>query len=339
MITDTGTADALLIPGRVERIGVAVPALTPGVGASRVIAQGGVRVYSGQVVVRDYHVFPVIDGRTAIGEFLEYNADKYPPSLLDDPGPSSGTWSQAVTVIGSGNYYHFLANHLPALLLMRGMKTPRVRLLTLQDFPPSIAAVMTELLPYIAGDVPVDVSIVRNGTYDDADVIFPTRPHIDMPVLLARRIILPHVFEKAGIADPMSQLGPLKIFVRRGGSQTGRNLLNPKKVEAWFVARGYTPVDPGALDFTQQVLLFARATHVAGIEGGAMTNIMFAPAVRQIVMLASPFTRDDRFFQNLVAGYDIPFHALYGDAIGFTRSADYVMPLAALDALPSEATA
>lgn len=339
MIEDAGTVENLIIPGRVERVGVAVPTFAAGTGTFPAVAQPGARVYRGQAVVRDHHILPVIDGKTALGEFLEYNVDKYPPSLLADPEPPIGTWSEAVVVIGSGNYYHFFANHLPALLLMRGMNTPRVRLLMLSDFPASIAPVMADLLPYIAGDKPVDVTIVGNGTYDVADVIFPTRAHIDMPVLLARRIVIPHIFEKTGILNPIGERGPLKLFVRRANAQTGRNLLNPKKVEAWFIARGYTAVDPGTLDFTDQVLLFARATHIAGIEGGAMTNIIFAPYVRQIVMLASPFTRDDRFFQHLVSGYEIPFLPLYGDAVGLTRSADYIMPLAALDALPAEATA
>lgn len=338
MIEDAGYADSLIIPGRTERIGVAVASFAAGSGTFPAIAQGGMRVYRGQAVVRTHHILPVIDGKTSVGEFLEYNAAKYPASLFADPEPPSGTWSQAVAIVGSGNYYHFFANHLPGLLLMRGMATPRVRLLMLQDFPPSIASVMADLLPYIAGDKPVDVTLVANGTYDVADVIFPTRAHIDMPVLLARRMILPHIFEATGVANPIGERGPLKIFIRRAGAQTGRNLLNPQKVEAWFTARGYTAIDPGTLSFTDQVLLFARATHIAGIEGGAMTNIIFAPYLRQVVMLASPHTRDDRFFQNLVDGYAIPFTALYGDAIGLARSADYVMPIAALDALPPEAT-
>ncbi len=338
MIEDAGFVDKLYARGVAERVGVSVPAIATGDGNITAVVQLGLRVYRGQAVVRNGHVLPVVDGKTAVGDFLEYSASKFPPSLLADPGPSSGTWSDAIMVIGSANYYHFFANHLPALLLMRGLPTPRVRLLMMQDFPPTVAPVMAEVLPYIAGGKPVDVVFVQEGTYDVADVIFPTRTHIDMAMLLARRVLLPHIFETTGVADPIAERGPLKIFVRRGGAANARNLLNPKKVEAWFAARGYTAVDPGSLTFAEQVLLFARATHVAGIEGGAMTNIIFAPDLKQVVMLASPYTRDDRFFQHLVEGYAIPFHALYGDAAGVTRNSDYIMPLAALDALPPEAT-
>lgn len=339
MIEDAGYVDKLYTPGVAERVGVTVPAIATGGGKYAVAVQLGLRVYRGQAVVRDGHVLPVVDGKTAVGDFLEYGASKFPPALLADPGPSSGTWSDAIMVIGNANYYHFFANHLPALLLMRGLPTPRVRLLMVQDFPASVAPVMTELLPYIAGGKPVDIVFVREGTYDVADVIFPTRSYIDMAMLLAHRVLLPHIFETAGVANPIAERGPLKIFVRRGGTANARNLLNPTKVEAWFAARGYTAVDPGTLSFSEQVLLFARATHVAGIEGGAMTNIIFAPHLKQVVMLASPYTREDRFFQHLVKNYAIPFHPLYGDACGVTRNSDYIMPRAALDALPPEATA
>lgn len=339
MIEDLDTADWLLDTRGAERIAVAVPSWGADAGAPPTIVQGGVRILRGQAGVRAGHILPVVDGKTSSREFLEYNASKFPASLFADLGAPTASWSKAVAIIGSGNYYHFLANHLPALLLMRAVQTPRVHLLMVDPFPAGVGAVMNELLPYLAGNKPVDVTLVQSGTYDVTDVIFPTRAHMDMPVLLARRVILPHVLEQAGVADPLHERGPLKLYVRRSNAANARNLLNPQKVEAWFIARGYTPVDPGTLSFTEQVLLFARATHIAGVEGGAMTNVIFAPFLKQVVMLASPFTREDRFFQNLVAGYGIPFHPLYGDVIGATRDANYIMPLAALAALPLEATA
>ena len=46
------------------------------------------------------------------------------------------------------------------------------------------------------------------------------------------------VLRSRGIEDPIKELGPLKLFVRREGGRGGRELLNQVEVETWCARYG-----------------------------------------------------------------------------------------------------
>jgi capsular polysaccharide biosynthesis protein len=168
------------------------------------------------------------------------------------------------------------------------------------------------------------------GIYDLADVIVPLKPPSPMIVALNRALIMPFVMGQVGVADPLREFGPVKLFVRRDMAANGRNLTNQHEVESWFVARGYTPVRPGLLTMAEQVLLFSRATHIAGIEGAAFANILFAVNAVHIVMICSPLVREEKFFSALVKHSNVKFERLFGDATSPKRNADFSLPMQAL---------
>lgn len=238
---------------------------------------------------------------------------------------------------GNSNHYHFFHNHLFALLLANAFAGPDVTVVLGSAFPPRGAGLLTRLLPHLAGGRPVHLLHVLPGSYTVADCIFPIRAPLSIATPIARQIILPFVLIEAGRRDPHDTQGPLKLFVRRVGAATGRLLLNQDDVERWFTDRGFTAVDPGALSIEDQILLFARATHVAGVEEAAMTNVIFAPHLERVVMLASTHTRNDRFFQQLIERYDTPFYTLLGAPTGAVRNADFTLPVADLALLLREA--
>ena len=242
--------------------------------------------------------------------------------------------SDGLAVIGSASYDHFFANHFPALLLVRALTGPRVRIFTVSGFPPSATALMSRFLIHLAGGRPVDLIKTNSAATDVAEVMFPLRPYPAMPTLLARRVLAPYVFQTAGIKDPLADFRPLKLIVLRKNGVTGRNLINQDEVAEWFVARGFTAVDPGLLPVEEQIMLFARATHIAGVAGGAMTNLMFAQNARWVVMFGNPSARTDSFSPNLLAETDGPFHGIWGDPVNpLMRNTDYTVPRALLESL------
>jgi capsular polysaccharide biosynthesis protein len=291
----------------------------------------GLQIHKGHILVRNNDALPLVDGRTCTRAFGDVSVAKY-TDVLAQPVRETGTLSSVVVIPGTPNYYHFLVFNLPALLLLRMAKGPRATLATVQGFPSSMAALLPRLLPTFAGDRPVDIVTLTPGDYAVTDVVMRAKPTMPLAVEIAR-IVQRMVLRSQGIADTAPARGPLKLFLRRGHSGNGRNLSNQAEIEAWFAARGYAAIDPGTLSWEDQIVLFARATHIAGAEGAAFANLLFAPNAKDVTMLASPATREERFFSEIATTAGLPFKTIYGDVAASEpqdRRTDFTVPLAAL---------
>ena len=294
----------------------------------------GLKMKTGHVIVRERHALPVVDGKTISSVFGETNAARYAPLLQRPPQPTQDL-ERVVVIPGATNYYHFLAFNLPGLFLLRFAKGERVTLATVLGFPSTAAALLAKLLPMFAGNRPVDIVNLPDADYAVRDIIFRAKPLMSTSVAIAR-LVQQTVLQAAGIADPYQALGPVKLFLRRQGGANGRDLINQTEVEAWFAARGYLSIDPGTMTMEEQILLFSRATHVAGVEGAAFTNLVFANHAKGVLVLASPHVRGDTFFSALAEAAKLPLETVYGEVAGANaddRTADFAFPLERLGTL------
>ena len=310
--------------------------------ANRAIS--ALRIGAGQLLVAERWALPLVQGRTSTPVFGKMSPAKNRELLAGlDPArmPPRGRFEDAVVVNGSLNYYHFLVFNMPRLLFLAQLahKTS-MTLVTTQGFPASATALMTRLLPVLANGRAVEVVMAGEGLYDIADTIIPVRTPSDVPVWMGGQVVLPFVLREAGISDPLRALGPLKLFVRRDGAATGRNLVNQAEVETWLAARGYTSVNPGTLSMEDQVILFSRATDIVGVEGAAMTNIIFAVNAKRIAVLKSPAVNDEKFFSILAKNMTAAFSNILGEIdpahLTAGRAANYTIAIAKLEALISE---
>lgn len=80
-----------------------------------------------------------------------------------------------------------------------------------------------------------------------------------------------------------------KLFVSRGRACRQRRLDNEQEVyERCFRPLGYELVDPGALAFEEQRLLFSSATHIAGPHGAAFSLLCLGRLPLSVIELHSP---------------------------------------------------
>lgn len=304
--------------------------------ASEEPALAGLRIKTGHLVLKDGVTLPIVRGRTAVADFLDQDGLRS-QDVLSTPLDDAQTIDGGLFVAGHQNYYHFLVYFLPGLLFLKAL--PRsgdvLRLYMAGGVPRSLEQFISALLPMLAG-APVISTRLADGVYRVTDVLFPALPKLFTPALVCRRIVLPLVLHQAGSVDPMRERGAIKLFVRRVNAPGGRNLTNEAEIAAWFAARGYTPVDPGTLSFEEQVMLFARATHIAGVEGAAMTNILFSIHARDILVIASPAVRGYELFAPLLEQYDMTVRTVYGELDPVEpkrRAANYRFPPEALETL------
>jgi capsular polysaccharide biosynthesis protein len=114
----------------------------------------------------------------------------------------------------------------------------------------------------------------------------------------------------ASLRTSISPRGPQRLFVRR--PQAGhRALRNQDEIGALLSACGYATVTPGEMNFTQQVLAFADATHIVGTLGAECANLAFAPPGARCFGLAPSDMLDD-FFWDLISHKDGAYFALHG---------------------------
>jgi capsular polysaccharide biosynthesis protein len=175
---------------------------------------------------------------------------------------------------------------------------------------------------------------LSDGVRDVRDVLFPTKTTTAAAVYFHRTVILPMISREAAERTQPPELGPIKLFVRR--ESTYRRLKNQSEIEGWFARRGYLAVDPGALPFEAQARLFARATYVAGAEGAALTNILFAASAVQLIMFANPVVAIEGFFQDLAKRCGIAFISVFGEVCAdqpIARNSDFAVPIAKLDGI------
>jgi capsular polysaccharide biosynthesis protein len=304
--------------------------LRPGAAALMEAELGGAKAYAlklqdAHVLVRNNDVLPVVDGKTSTREFGETAAHRY---KLSEPIREIGALSSMLFIPGSTNYYHFLMYNLPGTIFLRSAPGPRATLGLVNEIPPAAAALVHKLLPQLAGNRPVDVVTVAPGDYAARDVILRAVPMMPFSVAFCRTV-QSIVLRSRGLDDSLHGPGA-KLFVRRDGGRGGRALLNQDEVEAWCARYGYSSIDPGMLSLEEQIILFSQATHIVGVEGAALANLVFATKAQRVLILASPVTWFEQFFWDLSVRAGFPLTTVYGEVApekATDRRADFVMPI------------
>ena len=206
--------------------------------------------------------------------------------------------------------------------------------MTLHGFPSSLDAFIRDtVIPGLTGGRPVDIIQVPSGDYAVRDVVFRIVPPPSLAALMALKV-RKMVWAKAGLKDARAELGGLKLFILRQGGASERLLQNQDEVRAWFEARGYTAIDPGTLPIEEQIVLFSRATHIAGAEGAGFANLLFTVGAPEVLLVASPAVMNETFFPGLAKAMGLRLHMVAGvlDGENPTRAAHFALPIARLDA-------
>ncbi len=206
----------------------------------------------------------------------------------------------------TGNYYHWLFEHLPKLraltadaryddwpLLVDAGLHPNLRAALnrlncarrpiIEIAPGMRQRVQRLLVPESGVTMPLDF---RSGTTVQAD-----------DILFAPRAL---AYLRSGLLPvTVTPAGHRRLYLRRGPAGY-RRLLNEPAIEAEFIAQGFEVVQTGTMDLDEQIATFAAAEMIAGPTGAAMANMAFAPTDCRLLVLyypAVPFF----YFSNLAA--------------------------------------
>ena len=178
------------------------------------------------------------------------------------------------------NYYHWLIDTLPRLLVLR-QRHPDILLLLPQPLPPRLrpdyqaqSAAALGFGNYLAVDA---AHVVRAGT-----VVLPalTAPSLGQHPALVRLVRA----ELLAALAPVPALATRKIYAarRQGGV---RGLVNGVAVEALLAEAGFEKVYFEDLTFLEQIALMRTTTVLLGIHGAGMVNMLFLPGTARVAEL------------------------------------------------------
>ncbi|MDH4088846.1 MAG: glycosyltransferase family 61 protein [Cyclobacteriaceae bacterium] len=189
----------------------------------------------------------------------------------------------------TSNYYHWMTQALPRLLLAQSQNLPFVLLLPANHC--SEFHVKSLLIFNIKNWVPLET----DRTYFEVhDLIFPSHDiqigdyHDDLIQELAARL--------RPINPPESECSYL--FIHRG-SKSSRNIINEDEVLNVFLSWGFSVVSFENLTFEEQRAMAGNATILAGVHGAGLTNMLFMDKGAKVLELTSVLNGNQYYYYTL----------------------------------------
>lgn len=105
-----------------------------------------------------------------------------------------------------------------------------------------------------------------------------------------------------------------KLYVTRGSGGSGRALRNEPELVRALEQRQFEVIDPGSLSWEEQYGRFRAATHVVGVHGAALTNIVYRwPSALSFLEITAPGNRAE-VFKMMAGALDYRFARVEGSA-------------------------
>lgn len=102
----------------------------------------------------------------------------------------------------------------------------------------------------------------------------------------------------------------VRIYISRGDANI-RRVVNEAEIESELWARGFISIQASHMEFSEQVALFGRASHVVSAHGAGLTNIVFCPKGCEVLELFHPIANNP-CYAVLAAGCGLNYTALTG---------------------------
>ncbi|UOQ67220.1 glycosyltransferase family 61 protein [Hymenobacter volaticus] len=191
-----------------------------------------------------------------------------------------------------GNYYHWLVDSLPRLLVLRE-KYPNYLLLIPDFLPPKNTPDYIKISAAILGFekyFPVNTRQIVKAK------------HVVLPELTAESLFQNPILIQRVRTELIGALGsgntePKKRVYASRATQSVRRVINENEVITLLEGYGFEIVLFENLSFVQQVQLMQQTAVFMGVHGAGMTNLLFLPSNARIVELLNQESGDLCYFR------------------------------------------
>lgn len=194
----------------------------------------------------------------------------------------------------SSNYFHWLVECLPRLLLVNQLpELNNVPLLVDEN----ISLQQREALNFLNEDNREIITIRYKKSHFVEKLFYPSQlsvihDNMKSPVQhnkdvyyspLAVNFVRNFFLQKLKVSH---ESGLRKLYVSRNNAQY-RKLINAEEIEELMLSQGFEIIFPERLTFAGQVKLFSQAKMVVGQTGAGMANLLFVPKDCQVLIFSS----------------------------------------------------
>jgi len=205
------------------------------------------------------------------------------------------------------NWYHWIANVLPALYVANSGSAPADVPLVLPDEIKAFPQMMESLeiflndreIFWLSKDRLIDVGRVYWADSPVYDAPFSQQSSNRMPLVLHREAMVGYTDRILDhYATALSPLdGPQKVFL--GRSSDAARPYNSDEVEGWAQEEGFALCFTDHISLLEQIALFRNATHIVGPTGAAWSGLIFAQSHLRALRLHGGAAEYENYFSNL----------------------------------------
>lgn len=200
--------------------------------------------------------------------------------LMDLPAETTDIVEACALIGGTGNYYHWLVDHLPRLGMLRRRKDLRdLKLLVNSD----LARHQLESLAALGIGEDQLIRLAPDSMAKCRVLWVPTL----MSHITALHRYVAGFLRITFLKPEMAQAPRRRLYVSRADASQ-RRLVNEAEITARLQQQGFEVIVPGQLSFRDQVATFAAAEMIVGPHGAGLANMLFAPDDVKIVELGYP---------------------------------------------------
>lgn len=199
------------------------------------------------------------------------------------------------------NYYHWLVDTLPRLLILRN-QYPGYLLLVPQPLPPK------QLPDYIN----------KSTSVFGFDKLYPltTRQILKAKQVVLAELTAESLFQKPDLIRQVQReliaslcaedVTPTRRIYASRATQSVRRLANEDELEQLLSMHGFETVFFEKLTFLEQIQLMRETTIFMGTHGASMTNLMFLPPEAKVIELLNRDNGDLCYFR-LASCFSLPY--------------------------------
>jgi len=246
----------------------------------------------GLLLVADRYL--VEDGKTNRGALLKLFA---PPVLafareravVGFPPNDRAFQAQCAIVLPSEppNYYHWMTESLPELLLLGEIADLRYLTLVCKTLAPFQVDSMRAALPSMPA-IHIEEEGVERLLFREVLYAQNPSPHT-VPNPEAATKVRNRLSRHLGRATKGKRVYLTRLHL------PGRQTLNEKRVVKLLRGQGFDIRDPGTMTLEEQIEFFKDVEIVVASAGAALTNLLFCPADTRVIIITSPFHHFETF--------------------------------------------
>jgi hypothetical protein len=201
-----------------------------------------------------------------------------------------------------GNYYHWLVDTLPRLLILR-QSHPAILLMLPQPMPPKEMPDYIQRSAAVLGFTQYLPVTMRQILQADCVVL----PELTAPSLSQQPELVQQVrTELVAALSPSPVRATRKVYAARAANGV-RSLVNEVEVDALLQELGFEKVYFEQLSFLEQINLMRETTVFLGVHGAGMTNMLFLQDGAKVVELLNEGYGDLCYFR-LASCLGLPYY-------------------------------